>query len=137
MNRNKLVVGLLFTVLLLAAAQSSMAAEKVSKQEQSQWLRWVIPLPKKISISGKVELLASDVKITVRRGAGDTEKTAADQLIALLREKGGADGNGEAFEILIGVCDAEGKVADVTLTDIADLENLPNRDQAYLIRPVG
>ena len=114
-----------------------MAAEKVSKQEQSQWLRWVIPLPKKISISGKVELLASDVKITVRRGAGDTEKAAADELAALFKAKGNATGNGKAFEILIGVCDSGGKVEDVTLTDAANLKNLPNNEQAYLIRPVG
>ncbi len=143
MKSMKAVVGV---VLVLAAAQSAMAAVKVSEQEQSEWLRWVIPLPKKTRIDSKVELPASEVKITVRRGAGDTEKTAADQLTALFKEKGNTvgyqrafdtGGSGEAFEILIGVCDAEGKVADVTLTDIADLENLPNRDQAYLIRPVG
>jgi|GEM_PF-313054 len=137
MKSTKLIVGFICTVLVPATAQSAMAVENVSTQEQSQWLRWVIPLPKKIRINRKVELPASEVKITLRQSAGEMEKTAADQLIALLREKGGADGNGEAFEILIGVCDAGGKIGDVTLTDTTELSNLPNRDQAYLIRPVG
>ena len=134
MKSMKAVVGV---VLVLAAAQSAMAAVKVSEQEQSEWLRWVIPLPKKTRIDSKVELPASEVKITVRRGAGDTEKAAADELAALFKAKGNVTGHGKAFEILIGVCDSGGKVEDVTLTDAANLKNLPNNEQAYLIRPVG
>ena len=122
-----------------------MAVEKVSRQEETGWLRWVIPLPKKISISGKVEVPAKEVKITVRRGASDTEKTGADQLIRLFKEKSNtidgrafdAGGKGKAFEILIGVCDARGKIEDVTIPGAADLVGLPNSEQAYRIHPVN
>ena len=137
MKRIKRIIGFICAGVALATAQKAMAAESVSKQEQSEWLRWVIPLPKTIQIRHTIELPAVDVKITVRRGAGDTEKNAAAQLSALFKDKGNADGDGNAFEILIGVCDAAGKVGDVTLKDAAELKAVPNRDQAYLIRPVG
>ena len=137
MKRIKRIIGFICAGVALATAQKAMAAESVSKQEQSEWLRWVIPLPKTIQIRHTIELPAVDVKITVRRGAGDTEKNAAAQLSALFKDKGNADGDGNAFEILIGVCDAAGKGGDVTLKDAAERKAVPNREQAYIIRPVG
>jgi len=109
----------------------------VPESEQARWVRWAIPLPKKINISGKVELPAGDVKIRLRQNAGEVEKTAAEQLVTLLKQKGNADGNGEAFEIFVGVCDPAGKIEDVTVVDAADLADLPNWEQAYCIRSVG
>jgi len=123
--------------MVLAIAQSVSAAVTVSESEQSQWLRWMIPLPKKISIPSKINVPASEVKITLRQNAGDTEANAADQLTALFKEKGNADGTGKIFEILVGICDSGGKIEDVTVADAADLRNLPNWEQAYCIRPVG
>ena len=145
MKRFNPVIGAVCVLLIFVVAQNSMAVEKVSRQEETGWLRWVIPLPKKISISGKVEVPAKEVKITVRRGASDTEKTAADQLSALFKEKSNtidgqafdAGGKGKAFEILIGVCDARGKIEDVTVPGAADLAGLPNSEQAYRIHPVN
>jgi len=124
-------------MLLIDASRAMALSVNVSESEQAQWLRWVIPLPKEITISKKIELPAGDVKINLRQGAGEIEKTAADQLVALFKEKGNADGNGEAFEILVGICDSGGKVEDVAVADAADLRNLPNWEQAYCIRPVG
>ena len=145
MKRFNSVIGPVCTLLVLAVTQNAIAAEKVSTQEEAAWLRWVIPLPKQISISGKVVVPATKVKITVRRGASDTEKTAAAQLSALFKEKSNtidgqafdAGGKGKAFEILIGVCDARGKIEDVTVPGAADLAGLPNSEQAYCIHPVN
>jgi len=137
MKRTKPVVGLVCTLLVLVVAQNAMAVERVSRQEEAKWLRWVIPLPKKISISAKVEVPVSEVRINLRRGAGDVEKTAAEELAALCGAKGKvASGKGQ-FEILIGVCDAKGKIGGVIISDAKELKDLPNREQAYVIRPVG
>ena len=50
MKRIKRIIGFICAGVALATAQKAMAAESVSKQEQSEWLRWVIPLPKTIQI---------------------------------------------------------------------------------------
>ncbi|OGV78560.1 MAG: hypothetical protein A3K19_31985 [Lentisphaerae bacterium RIFOXYB12_FULL_65_16] len=120
-----------------AAAQNVPAPVPVSGPEQAQWLNWVIPLPKQIAIGSKVELPASEVKVTLRQNAGDVEQSAAAEVLSLLKAKAGVDGSKGGFEILIGACDAQGKVADVTVADAAQLTKLPNAEQAYLIRPVG
>jgi len=123
--------------LFLSAAQWPALGAGVAAEEASRWVRWVIPLPKEITISGKVEIPASAVRIRLRQGAGEVEKTAADELVALFREKSSADGSSGRFEILIGVCDAQGRIGDVTVSDAAKLRDMPNWEQAYVIRRVG
>lgn len=118
-------------------ACTTVTAAEVSQAEAARWLRWVIPLPKEIGITGKVELSASEVEVALRDGAGDVEKTAADGLVALFKEKAGADPAKGRFEILIGACDEGGKVGDVTVAGVARLKKLPNSEQAYVIRPTG
>jgi len=118
-------------------AEDTPSVDKVSEAEAARWLRWVIPLPKEIAITGKVSLPADNVKITLREGAGDVEKTAAQELASLFKDKAGADVAEGRFEILIGVCDDHGKIADLTIPDASRLKDLPNPEQAYVIRPVG
>jgi len=136
MKRIKLVTGFACVLLILGVAQSSMAAVKVPSTEQQQWLRWVIPLPKKIDISRKVELPASEVKITLRKDAGEVEKTAFNELLSLFKEKGKTDCSSGSFEILIGVCDKDGKLEGTSVPGAKELKNLANCEQAYIIYPV-
>ncbi|MFH0965975.1 MAG: glycoside hydrolase family 20 zincin-like fold domain-containing protein [Planctomycetota bacterium] len=119
------------------ATQGIAATAEVSKAEEVQWLRWVIPLPKEIQIARKVEVPASQVKVTLRPGAGEVEKQAAEELSALLAKHGGSDGGEKTFEILVGVCDGDGKFMGHAIPDAGELSKLPNRDQAYVIRPLG
>ena len=124
-------------VLLLfpdATPRALAATVPVSEDEQAQWFRRLIPLPKEIAIDRKVELPASQVRLRLRQGAGDVERTAADELRALLKQKAESGGR---FEILIGVSDARGKLEDVTVPEAARLAKLPNAEQAYVIRPQG
>jgi len=137
MKAVRLVGGFVCIVLVAVSAQSSMAAEKISRQEEAKWLRWAIPLPKEISIRSKVELPASEVKITLRKDAGALEKTAADEMAALFKEKAEADTSSGTFEILIGVCNAKGKLGNTKIPDARKLKKLPNWEQAYVIRPLG
>jgi len=118
-------------------AAGANGAVKVSAEEQARWLRWLIPLPKQIKIQGKLVLPASEVKLRLREGAGDVEKTAAEEIRALFKEKGNASCESGRFEILFGVCDANGKLEDVTIPEARKLADLPNSKQAYLIQPAG
>ena len=135
MKANKPITSFISTLLILALAQSAMAV-KVSKQEEAQWLHCVIPLPKQISIMSKVELPAAAVKIRLRQDAGEVVKTAAAELSALFKEKANVDASTGSFEILIGVCDKEGKIEGATILHADELAELPNWRQAYVIHAI-
>ncbi len=103
-----------------------------------QWLNGVIPLPKEVSLAQQVTLPASDVRLTLRGGADELERNALRKLQTLFLDKAGVENAAVgAFDILLGVCDADGRVGDVAVPDAARLQTLTNREQAYLIRPVG
>jgi len=117
----QLTVSCIVLIALSTVALGVGELGAISEAEQARWVRWLIPLPKQIEFAGKVTLPISAVKITVRDGAGEVEQTAAAQL------KQSLPGNGDhRFEISIDISDAGGELAD-----------LPNREQAYVIRPVG
>ncbi len=107
-------------------------------QNATQSLHWLIPLPKEVSIQQQVTLPAADVKITLADGAGELERNAARKLHDLFLENAGTAADaGNGFEILLGVGDAQGRVGQIAVPDAARLRELPNREQAYLIRPDG
>ncbi len=124
------------TMLILAGAATTCGASTpVSPSEQAEWLRWLLPLPKQISIDGKVELPAADVRVVLARGSGRVVQTAADELRAFLGDaEGGEQGR---FEILLGVCGSDGKLDDLAVPGAAGLAELPHHEQAYVVRPVG
>ncbi len=122
-------------VVLSAAAVAAPA--QVSEQEQARWIRWAIPLPKEIAIPRKVVLPASEVKLRVVGKSGGPTQTAAQELRALFKEKAKADLSRGRFEIVLGVCDAAGRLGGLAVPDAARLKSLPHPEQAYLIRPVG
>ncbi|MHC4123887.1 MAG: hypothetical protein ACYSSI_09965, partial [Planctomycetota bacterium] len=106
---------------------------QITPQEEANWLRWVIPLPKQISIKEKIELVNSDIKIQVSDKTGEVGKNAAAKLVELLKID--PNNNETKFEIFIGVCDTRGKVGDLILPEAAKLNELPNKNQAYCIAP--
>jgi len=128
-----IMLGLVGRAAAVHAADRGRAA--VSKEEASKWLRWLIPLPKEVSIAQKLRLPKSEVKVRLRPGAGEIETQAASRLAKLLG-KDITDDRG-SFEILVGVCDAKGKLGDVTVPQATRLAKLPHSKQAYYIGPVG
>jgi len=126
--------GLLLVSSVAAMGQSTSAPG--TRQEQDQWLRWAIPLPKQISIDQKIELPAAEVRLRLRTGAGDVERNAAAGLTELFRTRANAAMITGRFEILVGVCDRQGRMDDVTIPEAGRLAGLPNWQQAYLIKPV-
>ena len=124
--------------LMAVTVHGLRAAAPEPARDVAVWLRWAIPLPKEIKIEQQVTVPASEVAITLRDDADALERNAARKLRTLLRDRAGVDTVERiSFEILLGVCDEQGRLGDVTVPDTARLQELPNREQAYLIRPVG
>ena len=100
---------------------------------ENQWLRHLLPLPHEIAIEGSFACTPAAVAIEIA-GKGDLADSAAEQLRGVFSERAGVLPEGGEFSIVLKlVCfDA----ADVD-GDQARLRELPNRDQAYCIRPDG
>jgi hypothetical protein len=81
----------------------------VSQQGAEQWLRWVVPLPKKARIASQVVVPVQGVTVRVAGAAGSIERRAADELREILQQKEHASATAGVFEIVLGTCDAEGR----------------------------
>ena len=103
---------------------------------EPDWLSHLIPLPHEIAIEETIELPPGDVSIKTGPGACEIEEQAVQDLVQLWIDRTGCEPVGSGFEILIGVADETGNVAGRTV-DTERLKSLPNRDQAYVIRPDG
>jgi len=124
--------------MAVAMVVSAVTAAPIPVSQSESWLRWVIPLPKEARIARQITLPSAGVRLVLRAGAGEIERNALRKLSNLFIEKSGTDGNkGQAFEILLGVCDAQGRINGVAVPDAARLNELPNKEQAYLIRFIG
>ncbi|MDD4267711.1 MAG: hypothetical protein GXY25_16420 [Pirellulaceae bacterium] len=126
-------------VILPAPVAAGEPAAPLSQREADAWLRWVIPLPKQASIPARRLVSLEAVKVRLHDGAGDVEQFAARELEALLQPKEAADSQAADadFELLLGVCDEEGRLGDQTVPGAAELAKLPNGEQCYRIAPLG
>ena len=79
-----LTTSLALILLLLASAEARPEALAVGGEEQAQWLRRVIPLPREVRFAGIRTLPASAVRVRLRDGAGEIEQHAAAKLESLL-----------------------------------------------------
>lgn len=122
---------------LLTAATCAAAPIKVPEQEEHLWKRWLIPLPKEVSIREKAEIPVSSVRVRFPAGTGPMGANGATLLSSWFRERAGTDESEGRFEILLGVCDAQGKLQGTAVPGAERLATLPNAAQAYVIRPLG
>jgi hypothetical protein len=113
------------------------ASEVVSAEQEAAWLRWLIPLPKAVAIKHKIVVPAATVGIRLRDDAQAPERAAAAELRSLFQDRAGAEAKGSGVQIRLGVVDAGGKLDGAPVPDTERLKTLPNREQAYLIRPLG
>ena len=135
-----IVVGIfaLSGLLLPGFSGSAKAAvTAVSKDQERAWLNHLIPLPHEIAIPGKAVLPCSDIRITVRPGAGELENSAASELQNMFKSKTGSVPDGKVFEILVGIADGGGKLCGRAIDGLDALKDKPNKDQAYVIKPLG
>ena len=88
-------------------------------------------------IEHKVVLQPDEVGVRLEPGAGDIGDHAAKELKTLFATKAGVEAAGSGFEIVIGLARGTEAGRDVSEEERRRLRSLPNRDQAYLIKPVG
>ena len=135
------VTGIPVLVCALVCSPDLWAEGTVSNtslRHAQEWLRWVIPLPKEAQIQQRVTVPAAEVRLVLHGSSGVLEQNALRKLRSLFLEKAGVDGSdGRELEILLGVCDQAGRIGDVSVPDAGRLRELPNAEQAYLIRPIG
>ncbi len=133
--------GLLALSLAMSISPNVTAAAEPQPSrvpDATSFLQRLLPLPKEISIQQQLTLPAADVRIVLASEAGPLEQNAARKLRELFLEKSGLDASqGKELEILIGVCDKDGRLGEATVPDAQRLAVLPNQAQAYLIRPIG
>jgi regulator of sigma D len=129
---------LICIVICGSISMAGVNVSPVSTGEVQSWLHWVIPLPKEVKIDQQVTLPASDVKLTFYGHTGVLEQNALRKLRSLFLDMAGVDGSeGGEFGILLGICDKAGRLGDITVPDTNRLSKLLNKEQAYLIRPMG
>ncbi|MDD5598607.1 MAG: glycoside hydrolase family 20 zincin-like fold domain-containing protein [Victivallaceae bacterium] len=124
----------LFVIMMTWVLLAGAAPSEVAPGEEALWLRYLIPLPHRITITRKVIWAPQDIAVKTAAAAGEVEKHAASMLKGLLSGKNGCPSNGNEFEILIGTLD---KLRLTVPEYRKQLEQLPNRDQAYIICPLG
>jgi hypothetical protein len=133
-----MVLSLMSMILFNQEAWAALPVKATSTRQAHEWLRWVIPLPKEVKIAQHVTLPADEVKLTFYGNTGVLTKNALRKLRSLFIDKAGVDpSKGSEFEIVLGVCDKTGRLGALTVPDAGRLSELPNAEQAYLIRPIG
>lgn len=138
MKKSARLLPVVLSAVLLPGLDSVLAQAKPEPVRDATplWQR-LIPLPKETSLKEQVTLPAAEVRLALRPDAGPVEQHAARKLRDLFLEKAGVDASaGSGFEILIGVCGKDGRLGSVSVPDAGRLGMLPNREQAYLIRPM-
>ena len=113
------------------------ALKQVSVSECQKWTQHLLPLPHEISIKEKILLDRSEIRFLLSLGSGETEKTAFDMISKLIRPGTSQIRATYGYEIVIGIPDVGGTVEGIPIRRFKELNNVPNRDQAYLIQPVG
>jgi len=121
----------------LLAGACLAAVEDVDENAEKQWLRCTLPLPHEITIRKANAVPPQDIGVRVAEGAGDIEQNAVAQLKQFIKDRTGAEPLGNAFEIVLGVLDRDGRVCGAAVANAERLKTLPNSGQAYLIQPVG
>jgi hypothetical protein len=125
--------------LVCSAVLAAGPPVPVAPADAEQWLRWLSPLPKQITMAAKRVVPRSAVRIRVARDGGAVERFAAERLRGILQPgaEDTAPAGGYELEIILGVCDDQGRVEGNAVPGAPALQNLPNREQAYVIAPQG
>ncbi|MAE66082.1 MAG: hypothetical protein CMJ18_17565 [Phycisphaeraceae bacterium] len=101
-----------------------MKIEDIPESEAAELERRLLPLPHELSIHRKVVISPADVGIS----APHAVPGAANRLRDLFMENAGVEADGSGFRIRIEIDRHR---------SLGALNDVPNREQAYLIEPVG
>ncbi|MBM4043034.1 MAG: hypothetical protein FJ290_31480, partial [Planctomycetes bacterium] len=112
------------------------SVEPLTEDEAKAWLRWVIPLPKRVRLQGKLAVPADELVVTTVFNDSEVEGAALFELLGLWSTKWSAAQFKCSFTILVGSCDAKGVLDGRKVPGADQLAALRNSDQAYVIAPL-
>lgn len=127
---------LIFYTLISISSAEVMGENDV---DDSKWKRHLLPLPHEIAIQGEIAVPLQDVSVELFTSQESAlTKNAKAQIQNLFPNKKKTHRNGNIFKISMGIPDSSGSFSGIDLSkDIQRLKNLPNHEQAYIIRPAG
>ncbi|MGB9619141.1 MAG: glycoside hydrolase family 20 zincin-like fold domain-containing protein, partial [Armatimonadota bacterium] len=111
------------TLCCCACTPGCGAITPVSPDEAQAWVRYLVPLPKSVEITGKVIIKASDISIAVPAQADKVVQQAVKELRQAIGQSNAAASGAFRIELVLGGPDAD------------KLRSLKNSDQAYSITP--
>ena len=123
---------LVLSLLILCGAVLAAPASWKQTAADPQWQRWLMPLPKQVSIEGKVTVPLSRLDVGIDQEPTELDRNLRRELLSALYEKAGVKldltsrPSGEAFVLVFA--------SGPRFRD--DLGDRPHCDQAYCIRPV-
>lgn len=115
-----------FCLSLTVLGCSAVKAENVPQEAAQDWIRWLVPLPKKVELTEAVTVPHAQIAVSIPSGAGQLATSAAAELCLALSD-GTRKGSEPVFTLKLEVGGQEA----------TPLTRLPHSDQAYLIRPMA
>ncbi len=119
-----------------APGAKGSSVEPLAEDEAKAWLRWLIPLPKRVRFGSKLGIPTTGITFTKPTNAGDVTGAAVAELASLTGTRTPPSDPKSAFTVLIGTCDAKGVLDGRSVPGADQLAGLKNSDQAYVIAPL-
>lgn len=85
---NRAAIAVVCLIMMTAAAASARTAP-VSSAEEKNWIRWTVPLPKQIRITGRVSVRAGSVRVAAPSKMPKLVDCAARELVELVGRNSG------------------------------------------------
>ena len=121
----------------LSTVSNAKIREPVSPEEEAIWRNYLLPLPHEIEFHGKTELSPAEISVSSTDSDDAMVRHAVGRLKSYFAEKAGSKTNETSFKIIVGIIDSDGKLNGETVYGSKRLNTLPNKEQAYLIIPLG
>jgi len=128
-----------FVTLVAMGIPNVTLCQEVVLDTPPGWTDYVIPLPKKMNITGSVQVHPNKIWLSYDEKSFETSATVIQSMLEFFRKHIGiplgtaAPIGGEGFEIRFVLCDPNGKVAGADVQDFSDVLRASNSDQAYRI----
>jgi hypothetical protein len=137
--KHKILKIALFILITITMPVASFAWEvkPVPESESRNWLRYLLPLPHRISIHEKIIADKNEIKLLIPPGGGKIDKSVVDIIGKLIHPKKTKVRSANGYQIVIGIPDARGTIENIPIRRFKEMKDVPNRDQAYVIQPDG
>ncbi len=126
------------TIFLVLTAILLQPRAVRAQDDAPPWHTHLIPLPKEMAVEDETTVSRDGISVIMAPGSGPLVGQAVRELTAAIGGAAGDSGTAASLELHLGILDREGASPEFRRpADAARLRSLPNREQAYVIRPEG